>query len=1071
MTNVTPEIVESEIHTVARCLKELIVNKNLDGALKQIVGWLAETLAIDGCYVLEAPVTAHVQNGLTGICAGNQIIHKGHVKHTREFVFTSADFPDIHSLLQTDELLDVSIEDNISPALNKFLDVFKIKSLLLIPLFSNDTYWGFIGFGDSVSPHSWRKNESELKLLAVAIGSAVEAKYLKKQVPSFYDWQAAFELEKQKEQYHFLVQSTGQVTFTLEEKGNLTFLSDAWQNMLGYLPGECIGNNFIQYIPEDEIRPFWENFGSLLSNSKNTFDQQMQMLHKNGEKIWVRIIAKSTKDQHNKVSGVFGSIENINNKYTADLIVKESNDKLTTILNNSNEIILTIDLATNLIENVNEAVAILGYRPEEWIGQNYKSWNGPQRRKFQEMIKLAIKSQLQVLNQQISFANKNETEVIQFEFSTSIFNYKNSRYLLCVLRDIRERVKYEQNISRISTQLSHLINNIDDVYAIYDLATKKFEFISNNVENLYGCSKEEFVQHDLVWRDIIHIEDVPGVERSIENVIESQAKGEFFYRISTPNGEVKMLLEKITVGKNEQGVAEKLYLVKTDYTHIENVERSLIESERKFRFISENITDLISIHDPDWNFTYASPSIKNILGYEPDEIIGRAGLDLVHPDDVGRAMDQLLEPLVLEHKETQLRYRLKARDGSYKWVETYSKAVIDFKQETSSIISSTRDVTDQVNAENMLKTSEEQYRLLSENSNDVIAIYNLKGEFLYISPSSLQVLGYAPAELLGTTPAFVLNADPGSKEIINSSIRQVAADRAPKTFIYKAFTKSGHEKSLEVIMQPVLKNNEVVSIQAASRDVTERESLLLELEQALSKERELNELRSMFVATASHQFRTPLTVIQSGVEIMEMYLEDLPDNKQIRFKKQFNKIQTEVERLEYLMSDILLLGRANAARTPFMPGNADLVAFTANILENRYNNRYPKDRKVMLAVAGTPIMVDFDPKLLGHAIENIISNGYKYSEEGPINVQITFGKVQVKIAISDTGIGIPPEDQKNLFQPFYRATNTNEIEGTGLGLAIVREFVDKHKGKIIVSSQVNKGTTVNVILPIKQKSV
>jgi signal transduction histidine kinase len=261
----------------------------------------------------------------------------------------------------------------------------------------------------------------------------------------------------------------------------------------------------------------------------------------------------------------------------------------------------------------------------------------------------------------------------------------------------------------------------------------------------------------------------------------------------------------------------------------------------------------------------------------------------------------------------------------------------------------------------------------------------------------------------------------------------------------------------------------VIGYQAASHDVTEREQLLCELEQALEKERELNELRALFVSTASHQFRTPLTVIQSGVEIMELYLENLPYEKQARFQKQFNKIQTEVERLHYLMNDILLLGRANAARTPFVPITGDLVKFCKNIIEERYNNVHSHDRSIIFSVEGNVKPVDFDPKLIGHAVENIINNAYKYSSIGNLLLGISFQEDLVRINITDQGIGIPEEDLKNLFQPFYRATNTSEIEGTGLGLAIMKEFVDKHGGEINVSSILNKGTTISVILPIQQK--
>ena len=1178
----------SEIYTIARCLKELIVNKNLNEALDHIVEWLAETLNIDRCYISEVSSGRSTSNRLTSIYSSQSKAGKG-LKNLQDLIFNTSNFLEASNLLKSNQTFKVSINDTISDTLYDFLEVSELQSLLLIPVFSKEKYWGFIGFADTMNPRTWRKSEQDLQSLATAIGVAIannqnknetidlndkfnatltrlnefiweinmvnnsiktvgDSNLFKQAVTSkgilaFIRWllknihpddlerarsrftkfliqnnnvveeevirifnketgqyvwilsrhritknstgecltiagtvtdinnrkEETRELENQKDQYQFLVQSLGQVIFNLDVSGKITFINNSWHNILGYTPQETIGHNLIEFIPKEEIREFWELFGSLLSGQTFTFDRHMQMVHKSGEVKWVRIIAKSLMDEFKQVAGVFGSIENTTNKYTADLLLKESNDKLTNILNNSKEIILTIDLENNLIENVNDAISILGYQPEDWIGQKYHEWTDDQRKKFHELMKLAVKSQLQVANQQIAFTNKNNTQVFTFEFSTSIFYFKKTKYLLCVLRDISERVQYEQNLSRISQQLSHLINNIDDVYAIYDLTSQQFEFVSNNVETLYSVKKEAFCAQGLIWNDIIHLEDLPGVTRTIENILNTKSKGEFFYRITESNGDIKMIMEKITVGKSAKGEADKLYIVKTDYTHIENIERSFIESERKFRFISENISDFISIHDPDWNFNYASPSVKNILGYEPEEMMGMSGFELVHPDDRVKTLDELLEPLVLHHKETQLRYRFKARDGNYKWVETYSKPVVDTKGATTSIISSSRDVTDQVVAENRLKTSEEQYRLLSENSNDVIAIYNLDGEFTYVSPSCLQVLGYEASVLLGRSPGIILAKDESNRAVLDKNISKILEDKEPVTFIYKALTKSGKEKWLEVVVQPIIKNNTLIALQAASRDVTERESLLLELEQALAKERELNELRSMFVATASHQFRTPLTIIQSGVEIMELYLEDLPENKQKRFQKQFTQIQGEVERLEFLMSDILLLGRANAARTPFNPKTEDLVTYVRSIVADKYNNRYNEDRKVVINISGPQVLVDFDKKLIGHAVENIISNAYKYSDKGNLTLSITFAKTQVKLEISDKGIGIPAEDVKNLFQPFYRATNTSEIDGTGLGLAIVKEFVEKHNGKIFISSKLNKGTTVSVILPIKQK--
>ena len=873
------------------------------------------------------------------------------------------------------------------------------------------------------------------------------------------------EFSRQREQYQFLVQSLGQVVFTLDKNAAFSFVSPAWKDLLGHRQDECIGKAFIEYLNDEHVQLFWEEFGSLLSGKKASLDRRMQLVNLAGEKLWVRILAKTTFDYNNTIDGVFGTIENINNSYNASLLLQENNERTNTILNNSKEIILTLDLEKNIIASVNDAVGILGYKPEEWINKSYKSWNDEQRQQFHELMKLAVQSELQVKNQQITFTNKTNTERIPFEFSTSIFYFKNSRYLLCVLRDIRERLKYEENISLISTQLTHLLNNIDDVYAIFNLKTGRYDFVSDNVEGLYHCDKQAYCNNTRFWLDCIHKEDVVGVEKEVEEIILNKSRGEIFYRINTSRGERKMLLEKLVVGKDNNGDADKLYIVKTDYTNIENAEQSLMETERKFRFISENLSDFISIHDTDWNFTYASPSIKNILGFEPNEVLGMGGFDLVHPDDLLKTLNDCVQPIVLYKKETQFRYRMLSHDGSFKWVETYAKPVIDSKGEISSIISSTRDVTDQVNSENKLRESEEQYRLLSENSNDVIGIHNLQKEFLYISPSCKQVLGYEPLELLGKRPQDVYSScDTSSGSVTQAN--KVIEEKKERKFLSNIITKNGEQKVLEVWLKPLFKAEMLVGLQSASRDVTEREKLLNELENSLAKERELNELREKFVSTASHQFRTPLTVIQSGVEIMDMYLDDLPEAKQAKFQNQFRKIQEEVSRLENLMNDVLVLGRANAVRTPFHPEKRSLVDFCRGIIENKYNGSYLPERQILLSITGSQVEVSFDEKLLSHALENIISNAYKYSNAGNIYVDLLYETSKVTIKITDRGLGIPEEDIKNLFQPFYRATNTSEIDGTGLGLSIVKEFVEIHGGEIFLTSKLNKGTTVSVILPI-----
>jgi PAS domain S-box-containing protein len=825
----------------------------------------------------------------------------------------------------------------------QWLQQLNVQAINLQPIISDGQIWGL--FFVAGQHNQLEANQFLLPQLTQAIGTTVSNKELQENLYS------------RNEVYETTLATLNQLIWELDVQKN-TMRIMGFAPRIGTYNQQTIYVNYKKQLLdtvhiEDRERVIkgFDNF--LLQTHKSTYDQIYRIKNANSDNyIWVETKQTLLCDGEGKPAIIVGTTADINdskqvafelekhkeqNEFLVQML-QESNEKLNTILNSSKEIILTIDLQTGQIENVNDAIKILGYSPKEWIGQYYTKWTLEKRRKFHDLLKHASESDTVVRSQQIMFSTKSENEEIPFEFSTSVFSFKNKKYLLCVLRDIRERLEYEKNITQVTEQLTHLINNIDDVYAIYNLKEKKYEFVSDNIEGFFACSKETFMKQGLFWQEIIHIEDAQSIIKQMEEVIKNKTRGEFFYRITTPIGETKMLLEKITVAVDEDGEADKVYIVKSDYTHIENAEQSLIESERKFRFISENITDFISIIDNDGRFLYASPSAEKVIGYTPEELIGEGSIYIIHPDDVPNFIEDVLEKAVFDKKESQLRYRVLSKKGEYYWVETYFKPIIDSKNETTSIICSTR-------------------------------------------------------------------------------------------------------------------------------DVTEREQLMKDLELALQKERELNELRSQFVSTASHQFRTPLTVIQSGVELMEIYLENLPEEKQKPFKKQFHKIQDEVVRLQDLMNDVLLLGRADARRTPFNPEKRNLVEFCSQLVESKYNNRFPANRQVIINVAGNVQDIDLDSKLLDHALENILSNAYKYSEEGNIFMDITFDYEQVKIAIKDNGIGIPENDLVNLFQPFYRAGNTTEIEGTGLGLSIVKEFIEKHNGQIFVESKLNKGTTVNVILP------
>ncbi|MDX1992394.1 MAG: HAMP domain-containing sensor histidine kinase [bacterium] len=234
-----------------------------------------------------------------------------------------------------------------------------------------------------------------------------------------------------------------------------------------------------------------------------------------------------------------------------------------------------------------------------------------------------------------------------------------------------------------------------------------------------------------------------------------------------------------------------------------------------------------------------------------------------------------------------------------------------------------------------------------------------------------------------------------------------------------------------------------------------------QLQLALDKQVEVNELKNRFGSMVSHEFRNPLAVIASSAGLLETYYDRLSP---ARRAEHFEKIQEQVKVLTGLLDDVLALSRAEAVTTEITTQQVDFQQFCAGILTEM--QEISTHHTIVYTATGTPCDVWVDVKLLRQAISNLLSNAVKYSPDGGrIEFTVHFESSQVVICISDQGRGIPPADLPQLFEPFYRASNVGRIAGTGLGLAIVKRGVEAHGGTITVESTVGVGTAFTMVIP------
>lgn len=252
-------------------------------------------------------------------------------------------------------------------------------------------------------------------------------------------------------------------------------------------------------------------------------------------------------------------------------------------------------------------------------------------------------------------------------------------------------------------------------------------------------------------------------------------------------------------------------------------------------------------------------------------------------------------------------------------------------------------------------------------------------------------------------------------------------------------------------------------------DVTPQVQAREELERALVRQGEINQMKSEFISMASHEFRTPLTSVLSSVELMEEYIrrssDDLGDQFVSRMRRHLDRSREALTHLDNMVAEMLVLEKSHGGQVDCLPQDFDLVVLVNDVLDSLQS--VSEQFQITLRRASEPSLpVRLDPRLVRHILTNLVSNAVRFSsQESEVVITLAVDDQRVNITVADQGIGIPEADHPRMFEPFFRGQNGQHTEGTGLGLAIVKRFVDLHSGHIEFDSTPGRGTTFRLVLP------
>ena len=570
------------------------------------------------------------------------------------------------------------------------------------------------------------------------------------------------------------------------------------------------------------------------------------------------------------------------------------------------------------------------------------------------------------------------------------------------------------------------------------------------------------------------------------------------------------------IGEEQAAKQEKWY----------RTERKLNERERFLRTLIGNLPGVVYRCRTDENFTseFLSDGCFELTGYSAEELTQNKIVswdDIIHTEDRAEIRAEVRslmnDSAAFSTTPFQLSYRIVTRGDAIKYVRDRFRFISDSIGKIVALEGFIADVTKRELADERIRKSESRYRLLAENTLDIICLLDLDGVYKFVSPSSQTVLGFAPDELLGNSIYDYIH----DEEIV--CVREDTHQRLLKgetdlTVDYRMRRKSGEYVWLETLAQTVSgEDGKTSQLLTVSREITRRKQIEKEYDEAQEeiarlyfsqqKAREeaetakreaerANFAKDEFLQLVSHEFRTPLTTIK----ILASLLQDGGETEQER-KEHLNIIASECDRQIDMILNLLDVARVeeNSIDLRSEPVNVNQILLSREKIERRAADA--RRQKFSVEYAENLPLVRGDEKAIRRALCAIIENAVKYTPVGgSINVsanhivktaetsQSETGKKdaaqktpvekseEVAITVSDTGRGIRSEDVPHLFDKFYRGENpvsskdsseeTIENFGVGLGLYLAERLIKELGGRIAVESEIKRGSRFTIFLPV-----
>ncbi len=835
---------------------------------------------------------------------------------------------------------------------------------------------------------------------------------------------------------------------------------DSFMRLTGYTWLET-GTSFNLYHPDDAPIAQEHVQQTILGNASSG---EYRIITKSGETRWISIKRQVEWDENEKrLVRFYGAAQDITERKQAERALANDRKLLRAVIDHMPDNIFVKDKEGRFLLNNTVSMAILGVsRQEELLGKSdFDFFPAEVAQEWFDLQQQTMQSEVPII----------DLELFQPWFTGKHRWILHSRIplhddkgevtgLLGINRDISEHKQAERAVTQERLLLRTVIDQQPDNIFVKDRNSK---FLLNNAESMriLGVSKQE----DLLGKDDFDFLPREIAEKWFKSQQQIMESGEpvINREVFQPWHKDKrrwVLFTSIPL-RDENGIVTGLLGIDRDISEQKRSEEAIREKEAFLRVLLDATSDIVFLMTIDGRFLTANKPMADSVGMTVESLLGRNGFELLPPElrderlKYFKTCVETAQPVRWEDHATSgwwdnTIYPVLSASGEVESFAVYSVDVTEEKRLAAELQRYATQLEQMVEERTTeLRRAKEQIEIILNNTRDAIALAQSNGDIETRNPAFVSMFGDQVSNWLERLLGMVASDEQSAS--ISKALLNTIHNQEGQRVELQLISENGRNKDIDLAFIPVrlTDNQERSGILVSAHDITQI--------------KQIERFKTKFIDDAVHDLATPIAGLTTRLYLLKRSPEKLDEH--------LRKLENQVGHLRNLLDDLRSLSQLDRGQLNLTLAWTDANQIIARVFDTYEPVAISKGQTLNLITDSHLPQIQVDTRQMERVFVNLVANAINYtSNDKPITVRTALDGDEVVFSVTDQGIGISPEDLPHIFERFYRSDDARSTQssGTGLGLAIVKEIVEQHGGNVSAISELGKGSTFTVRLPIKQ---